>query len=133
MSFKYCSYQRTLWSLISDTIAVITISKTYTISFSLTAHKSCQSFLQVGFSSFSPGLPLIASRIYRNLCSEAKSMSHCCPYGNGQYNLTGNSFLIVYGNIWISDLTSSYTTSPYPCGNVFVPLWLRGPVFACWA
>lgn len=55
-----------------------------------------------------------------------------CPYGDGQYNLTSNSFLIVSGNIWIFDLTSSYTTtSPYPCGKVFVLLWLRGPVFAC--
>lgn len=85
----------------------------------------------IGFSSSSLGLPLIASRIYRNLLSEARAMSQSCPHGDGQYSLTSNSFLIVYGNIWIFDLTSRYTTGPYPCGKVFVPLWLRGPVFAC--
>lgn len=60
-------------------------------------------------------------------------MSQSCSYGDSQYNLTSNNFFIVYGNIWIFDLTSSYTTGPYPCGKVFVPLWLRDPVFACQA
>lgn len=113
-----------------------TVSKINThfhgFSFSLTAYKTCQLFLQdIGFSISSLGLPLIASRIDRNLLSEARSTSQSCPYGDGQCNLTSNSFLIVHGNIWIFDLTSSYTTGPYPCGKVFVPLWLRGPVFAC--
>lgn len=40
-----------------------------------------------GFSSSSLGLPLIASRIYRNLLSEARSMSQSCPHGDGQYTV----------------------------------------------
>lgn len=59
-------------------------------------------------------------------------MSQSCPYGDGQYNLTSNSFLIVCGNIWIFDLTSSYTTSPIPaekclflCGSEALCLHVR--------
>lgn len=59
-------------------------------------------------------------------------MSQSCPCRDGQYSLTSNRYLTVFGNIWIFDLTSGSTTaSPYPCGKVFVLLWLRGPVFAC--